>query len=320
MVFFNLYFFLFFVFSHIVVLCDARANYKKKKELKRLVKETEKTKREEFFRSYRKIQSDVHKLKLRNARQSYLSEKLNKQRLFQFGVHGYVDLADLFTFIKSRSGGTDGFVLTTRDEKKISELTPLIVGGGVIDINFSKYAGMSIILGYSLFKETQENKVTSFRSGYSGMLLFKLSNLNFPFSIFTSFIPNLLDPIFWILYLTKFYYKSEVLAGFIFSMWSNVNPGQFSFGVTDNSFKRIKKLWDNRSKTTVTEKIIRIVNEYMYFERRVYITKHIYYSLNSTLLIPMFISWVQTDCKQLCEWLKKNYMKFFLNVTLGFVI
>lgn len=311
--------FLFLAFNSCIIHCDNKGNIRKRREIAKIRRINELNARRNFAISYKQLQKDVYHLKRKILKKKPIYEE--KLRIIQPGIYGYIDIPDLVKYIQSgRSGGTDTYVLTPKDSNKISEFTPILVGGVVFDINFSKYSGLSIILGYSIFRETQDTKPVSFRSGYSGMLLFKLSNIPSPINIITNFLPNLLDPIYWILWATGLYFKVEILAGLHFSLYSNVKPGKFSFGVRDNSFKNIGNFIETRSQRTPCENILRLFNEFTYYERRVYVCKHLFYSFNTLLLIPIVINWLQSDCRNTANWLKKNYLKFFLNITLGIVI
>ena len=307
--------FLFFVFNTYVIRCnDARIRRRReKKELKAIMRTNEMSARRDFFMSYGQMQRDVDVLKKRNAKSRIKSlKKFYPQRLLQFGIYGYSDVPSLLKYFKSGSGNEGGYILKPKDDKKVSELSPLLVAGVVFDINFSKHSGLSTIFAYSIFKKTQSNDVVAFESGYTGILLFKFSGLPLPFSIVTDFLPNFLDPLFWILRLTHLYYKVELLTGFKISFWSEVRPGTFGFSVTDNTFKKLKRFVDTRSSRTVLENFLTLINEHTYSERRVYITRYVFYSLNTVLAIPIIISFLQSGCNKTFEWLKKNYMSIDL--------
>ena len=287
---------------------------KARREYKGRMLVNERHARRSFFTSYRMMQSDVDMLKRRDAK--YQAKLPKKQRVIQIGAYGYIDIPSFLKFF----GKAGGVTLVPKDDKKLSELSPILLGGAVLDINFSKHTGLSTIFAYSIFKKTQENGVVAFESGYTGILLFKFSGLPLPFSVVTDFLPNFLDPIYWILYITGLYYKTELLAGVKISFWSEVTPGKFGFNVTDNTFSKLKKFFETRASRTVSESLVTLINEHFFSERRVYVTRHVFYSLNTMLLVPIFISFLQYGCNRTFDWLKKNYMNFFLNVTLGVVI
>ena len=161
-------------------------------------------------------------------------------------------------------------------------------------------------------------RIIAFENGISLYLLFRTSGLPFPFNYVFDIGPNIIDPVFWILKIIGVVYKVDLLIGFKFSFYGNVQPGRLNPDFKNNTFKDFSNFYRKNNKT-ISDKIFPIINEFMVFERRVYITEHVFYNVNSTMVIPIIISWLQTNCKETWNWIKTNWAEFFLNVTFGVV-
>lgn len=310
---------LLFFISINTIYCGNSAN----NNARRMIISKEYAARKDFFTSYRKLQHNVDVLKHRDARNRQEKRILwqrNKIRFLYIGLYIYSALPECIRYMTNDPSKPDAIKITSVNPAIVNSYTSVALGGLVIDINFSKTAGISLMGGYSLMKKHQNDRITGFQCGVSVYFLFKVSSVPFPLNIPLEIIPNALDPFFWIFKLTGLVYKSEFLFGPKFSFWKNSEPKDIVPGFEFNSFTEFKKHWDTRKQKSIINRIFSVLNEYLYFDRRVYLSKHFYYHFNTMILIPIFLSYIQTDCSQTGSWLKENYRSFLLNISLGVLI
>ena len=278
--------------------------------------------RKRYFNRYAKLLYDVEKLKRLNAKNARFMKKTDSEKpsIINIGLYTYMNIVNTFKFFKKvNNNGVPYFNLDPNSNEDFPMYVhPIFAGGGVIDINFSKHTGMSIVGAYTLFQRNKKDKIIAFENGISLYLLFRTSGLRFPFNYVFDIGPNIIDPIFWILKIIGVVYKVDLLIGVKFSFYGNVQPGSLNPDFKNNTFKDFSNFY-KKSNKTITDKIFPIINEFMVFERRVYITEHVFYNVNSTMVIPIIISWLQTNCKETWNWIKTNWAEFFLNVTFGVV-
>ena len=279
----------------------------------------EKRARQMFFKRYGQLLYDVEILKHYKKKIGKRNPDSVKPNILNFGIYTYVNATNTFKFFKKENNyGEPYFTLEDNGEDFPMYVYPVFAGGSVVDINFSKYAGMSIIAAYTLYQRNKKDKVIAFENGVTFSLLFKIQNLSFPFNYIFGIGPNILDPLFWVFKICGLVYKVELLAGFRFSIYGRVQPGSLKPDFQNNTFKDFMEYY-NKPDKTITDKIFPIINEFLVAERRVYITEHVFYNLNSTMVIPIIISWLQTNCSETWNWIKFNWAQFLLNFTFGVV-
>ena len=279
--------------------------------------------KKKFFESYNRLQRDVAILKARdpfhgkNNGRAKIDAQYKPFRIINLGIYGYSNVPSL---IKYTLGNKNRKVprkikASISEENKNNILRGYILElGGCFNLNIGS-GGLSVTGGYCVFEDTYMYDTIDTYVGFNVNVLFR-----FPVISIVDLIFNIIDPIGIALYFTGLRRRTEWLVGTKICFYESREIGVFNPGSSNNTFKELKKLKDDTTKTPFI-KFSELLAKHCTIGRRVYVNEHFFYSITTSILAPVILVWLTKDCKEVKKFFTDcKYLESMLTCSIGILI